>query len=48
MPDGPPRKLCDTALIRGLGWSPQIALAAGLRRTVAEYRAEVASGVLRG
>jgi GDP-L-fucose synthase len=48
MPDGPPRKLCDTALIRGLGWSPQIALAAGLRRTVAEYRAELASGALRG
>ena len=48
MPDGTPRKLCDTTLIRNLGWSPQIPLADGLRRTVAEYRAELASGALRG
>lgn len=48
MPDGTPRKLCDTALIRGLGWRPEIPLADGLRRTVAEYRAETASGALRG
>lgn len=48
MPDGPPRKLCDTSLIRSLGWRPEIALPDGLRRTVAEYRAEAASGVLRG
>lgn len=48
MPDGTPRKLCDTALIRGLGWRPEIALADGLRRTVAEYREALASGLLRG
>jgi GDP-L-fucose synthase len=48
MPDGPPRKLCDTSLIRSLGWRPEIALPDGLRRTVGEYRAEAASGVLRG
>lgn len=48
MPDGPPRKLCDTTLLRSLGWKPEIALPDGLRRTVAEYRAETASGVLRG
>lgn len=48
MPDGPPRKLCDTSLIRGLGWRPEIALPDGLRRTVAEFRAEAASGALRG
>ena len=42
-PDGTPRKLCDTRLIRKLGWAPKIDLAAGLRRTVDEYRAEVAS-----
>ena len=47
-PDGPPRKLCDTALIRSLGWRPEIALPDGLRRTVAEYRSEAASGRLRG
>jgi GDP-L-fucose synthase len=38
-PDGPPRKLCDTSLIRRLGWHPAIPLPDGLRRTVAEYRA---------
>jgi GDP-L-fucose synthase len=37
-PDGPPRKLCDTCLIRSLGWRPEIALNEGLRRTVADYR----------
>lgn len=47
-PDGPPRKLCDTTLIRSLGWRPEIALPEGLRRTVAEYRVESASGRLRG
>jgi len=47
-PDGPPRKLCDTALIRSLGWHPEITLAEGLRRTVADYRAEGAAGLLRG
>lgn len=47
-PDGPPRKLCDTALLRSLGWCPEITLAEGLRRTVADYRAESAAGRLRG
>ncbi len=46
-PDGPPRKLCDTTLIRSLGWRPEVPLPEGLRRTVAEYRCEVASGHLR-
>ena len=46
-PDGTPRKLCDTRLIRSLGWEPKIDLATGLRRTVDEYRAEVASGRVR-
>lgn len=46
-PDGTPRKLCDTSLIRTLGWRPKIDLAAGLRRTVDEYRAELASGRIR-
>jgi GDP-L-fucose synthase len=48
MPDGPPRKLCDTTLIRSLGWRPEIPLPDGLKRTVAEYRAELAAGTLRG
>lgn len=46
-PDGTPRKLCDTTLIRSLGWQPQIPLREGLRRTVAEYRDALASGQLR-
>jgi GDP-L-fucose synthase len=32
-PDGPPRKLLDTARMRALGWQPKIALAAGLAST---------------
>ena len=46
-PDGTPRKLCDTSLIRSLGWTPKIDLAAGLRRTVDEYRAALATGNIR-
>ncbi len=46
-PDGTPRKLCDTSLIRSLGWSPKISLSEGLRITVASYRDEVARGVVR-
>ncbi len=46
-PDGTPRKLCDTSLIRSLGWSPKIDLKAGLEKTVASYRAELAAGTIR-
>ena len=46
-PDGTPRKLCDTRLIRSLGWEPKIRLEEGLRRTVDEYRAELAAGTVR-
>lgn len=46
-PDGTPRKLCDTSLIRSLGWTPKIDLATGLRRTIDEYRAALAKGTLR-
>lgn len=46
-PDGTPRKLCDTALIRSLGWRSEIALKEGLSRTVAAYRAEVSAGTVR-
>jgi len=47
MPDGTPRKFCDTALIRRLGWSPAIPLVEGLRRTVEDYRAERQANRLR-
>ena len=46
-PDGTPRKLCDTSLIRSLGWSPKISLEEGLEKTVASYRAEIAAGTVR-
>ena len=46
-PDGTPRKLCDTALIRSLGWKPAIDLKRGLELTVASYRAELAAGTIR-
>ena len=46
-PDGTPRQLCDTSLIRSLGWAPKIDLASGLRRTIDEYRAALAAGTLR-
>lgn len=47
MPDGTPRKICDTTRIRNLGWKPEIALSDGIRRTVGDYRAARASGTLR-
>ena len=46
-PDGTPRKLCDTSLIRSLGWKPEIGLDEGLASTVAEYRAAVSAGTVR-
>ena len=46
-PNGTPRKLCDTALIRSLGWKPQIPLKDGIARTVDCYRRECASGRVR-
>lgn len=46
-PDGTPRKLCDTSLIRSLGWAPKISLDEGISRTVACYREECAAGRVR-
>ena len=46
-PDGTPRKLCDTTLIRSLGWKPAIDLDQGLAMTVSDYRASLAAGTLR-
>jgi GDP-L-fucose synthase len=46
-PDGTPRKLSDTALIRSLGWTPAISLAEGISRTVADYRRELSEGRIR-
>lgn len=46
-PDGTPRKLCDTSLIRSLGWRPSISLEEGIRDTVACYRKELGEGSIR-
>ena len=46
-PDGTPRKLCHTSLIRSLGWSPKINLDMGLARTIEEYRTAIANGTAR-
>ena len=46
-PDGTPRKLCDTSLIRSLGWKSAIFLDEGLALTVKAYRAELESGTIR-
>lgn len=46
-PDGTPRKLCDTSLIRSLGWRPEISLEAGIVRTVDDYRRELKEGTIR-
>lgn len=37
-PDGMPRKCLDTSKIEALGFTPQIDLVEGIRRTVAEFR----------
>ncbi|MBN8603055.1 MAG: GDP-L-fucose synthase [Planctomycetes bacterium] len=46
-PDGTPRKVCDVSLLKKLGWSAQVSLDEGLRRTFADFVAEARSGVLR-
>ena len=42
-PDGTPRKLIDSSLLRQLGWSPRIALRDGLRMTYEWYVSHRAS-----
>lgn len=46
-PDGTPRKLSDTSLIRSLGWKSRISLEEGLAMTVESYRKEVKEGTVR-
>jgi GDP-L-fucose synthase len=46
-PDGTPRKLCDTTLIRSLGWKPEIDLDTGLAMTINDYRKSVESHTAR-
>lgn len=46
-PDGTPRKLTDTRLIRSLGWSPRITLEDGIESTYSQFLADLESGQLR-
>ena len=46
-PDGTPRKLSDTSLIRSSGWKPQIALRAGLAAAYHDFQRGLESSTLR-
>ena len=46
-PDGTPRKLTDTSLIRSTGWAPKIELEQGIALTYQCFLREEASGKLR-
>lgn len=46
-PDGTPRKLTDTTLLRSTGWSPSIELKEGLAKTYEDFLTQHASGSLR-
>ena len=47
-PDGTPRKLVDSSVLRALGWQPRVGLREGVERAYAAYRDELAAGVARG
>lgn len=46
-PDGTPRKLLDTSLLRATGWQPQTPLEDGLKLAYADYQKALYSGRLR-
>ena len=46
-PDGSPRKLMDSSLLRSTGWKPRISLEDGLVSTYADFQRELAEGTLR-
>lgn len=46
-PDGTMRKLMDSSLIRGTGWSPKIGLEEGIRSAYQEYMAQLGDGEVR-
>jgi GDP-L-fucose synthase len=45
-PDGTPRKLLDTSRLTALGWTPKIALRAGIEQTYAWFKQHVAEARL--
>ena len=46
-PDGTPRKLCDTTLLRSLGWTPKYNIREGVKLTYQSFLDELASGKIR-
>lgn len=46
-PDGTPRKLTDTTLLKETGWRPTIDLEDGLKTTYSDFLARQSAGVLR-
>jgi GDP-L-fucose synthase len=46
-PDGTPRKLLNTELVRSTGWAPRIRLEAGLETAYADFLQQLAGGTLR-
>ena len=46
-PDGTPRKLLDIQKIRAIGWKSSIDLKEGIRRTINDYKKEIAEGTIR-
>ena len=46
-PDGTPRKLCDTTLLRSLGWKPKYSICDGVKQTYKCFLEEMESGRIR-
>lgn len=46
-PDGTPRKLLDSTLLRATGWEPRISLPEGIARTYRDFLQALESGALR-
>lgn len=45
-PDGTPRKILDSTLMRALGWTPKISIRDGIRKTILAVRAQIESDLL--
>ncbi len=46
-PDGTPRKLCDTSILRSLGWKPKYDIKSGIRQAYESYLNELSNGTVR-
>lgn len=46
-PDGTPRKLCDTSLLRSLGWKPKYDIRSGVAAAYKSFLRELSDGTMR-